>query len=124
MANQRKAGVHRVTLTLPEELLRLAEIQARELGVDRLALIRDALAAYLGDAPAVKPTASSSSSGPLSAKASRRPRAKRPAPTAAPAKPEKAAKATPPAKAEKPAPAAPKARPGPAKRTRPGGRRA
>ncbi|SKA84788.1 Ribbon-helix-helix protein, copG family [Prosthecobacter debontii] len=44
MANQRKKGIERVTLTLPDELLREIEAEAEELGVDRLALMRTILA--------------------------------------------------------------------------------
>ena len=52
MANQRKAGIERVTLTLPDELLRAAEAEAAKQGIDRLALLRQALSSYLGAASA------------------------------------------------------------------------
>ena len=48
MANQRKAGVERVTLTIPDELLRAAEAEAARRGTDRLAVIREALSLHLG----------------------------------------------------------------------------
>lgn len=54
MPNQRKEGVERVTLTLPEDLLRLAEIEADRRKVDRLQIIREALSKHLL-APKPKP---------------------------------------------------------------------
>ena len=47
MANQRKAGVERVTLTIPDDLLRAAEAEAARQGIDRLALMREAINAYV-----------------------------------------------------------------------------
>lgn len=54
MANQRKKGVSRVTLTIPDELLERAEAEAEQLGTDRLAIIREAIANYLAQKPKVK----------------------------------------------------------------------
>jgi metal-responsive CopG/Arc/MetJ family transcriptional regulator len=47
MANQRKKGIERLTLTLPDELLASLEADASARGVDRLALLREILADYL-----------------------------------------------------------------------------
>lgn len=47
MANQRKKGIERVTLTLPDELLEQIESEAERLGKDRLSLMREILAGYL-----------------------------------------------------------------------------
>jgi len=47
MANQRKKGVERVTLTIPDELLAQLEAEAEARGIDRLALMREALRGYL-----------------------------------------------------------------------------
>lgn len=47
MANQRKQGVERVTLTIPKELLSQAEAEADRRGVDRLVVIREAIEKYL-----------------------------------------------------------------------------
>lgn len=47
MANQRKKGVERVTLTIPDELLAQLEAEAEALGKDRLSVIREALRIYL-----------------------------------------------------------------------------
>jgi hypothetical protein len=47
MANQRKKGIERVTLTMPDEMLNRLETEALRLGKDRLALMREVLAAYL-----------------------------------------------------------------------------
>lgn len=47
MANQRKKGVERVTLTIPDEMLAQIEAEAEAQGVDRLSLMREALKAYL-----------------------------------------------------------------------------
>lgn len=47
MANQRKKGIERVTLTLPDEMLARIEADAVEQGKDRLALMREVLADYL-----------------------------------------------------------------------------
>lgn len=47
MANQRKKGIERLTLTLPDELLANLEEEAMKKGVDRLALLREILASYL-----------------------------------------------------------------------------
>lgn len=58
MANQRKQGVSRVTLTIPDELLQRAELEAEERGVDRLAIIREALEDHLTHTPKrMKPSA-------------------------------------------------------------------
>lgn len=51
MANQRKKGVSRVSLTIPDELLQRVEKEAEELGIDRLAVMRDALEVYLKHSP-------------------------------------------------------------------------
>jgi metal-responsive CopG/Arc/MetJ family transcriptional regulator len=48
MANQRKKGIERVTLTLPDELLAKAEQEATRRGIDRLSVIREAIQLYLG----------------------------------------------------------------------------
>ena len=47
MANQRKAGVERVTLTIPDDLLRAAEAEAARQGVDRLAFMREAIRTFV-----------------------------------------------------------------------------
>lgn len=47
MANQRKQGIERITLTIPDEMLARLEEQAEERGIDRLALMREALRSYL-----------------------------------------------------------------------------
>lgn len=51
MANKRRKGVARVTLTIPDELLERAEAEAKERGLDRLAVIREALENYLKHTP-------------------------------------------------------------------------
>jgi hypothetical protein len=61
MANQRKKGIERVTLTLPDEMLRLLEAEAERLGKDRLALMREVLAQHLNSP---LPTSSSSEEAP------------------------------------------------------------
>lgn len=47
MANQRRKGVERITLTIDATLLQAAEKEAALRGVDRLAVIREALAERL-----------------------------------------------------------------------------
>lgn len=47
MANQRKKGIERVTLTLPDELLQQIQSEAQRLGRDRLSLMREILAEHL-----------------------------------------------------------------------------
>lgn len=47
MANQRKKGIERITLTIPDEMLARLEEHAEERGMDRLALMREALRSYL-----------------------------------------------------------------------------
>ena len=47
MANQRKKGIERVTLTLPDEMLEAIERKAASRGTDRLALMREVLSDYL-----------------------------------------------------------------------------
>ena len=47
MANQRKAGIVRVTVTLPSAMLSDVESLAAAMGKDRLTLIRDAIVKYL-----------------------------------------------------------------------------
>lgn len=47
MANQRKKGVERVTLTIPDEMLARLEGEAERRGIDRLALMREVLDTYL-----------------------------------------------------------------------------
>ena len=75
MANQRKAGVERITLTLTDDLLRAAEAQASRQGVDRLVLVRDALKSYIGyKEPKAKPAAAKSG-----AKAAKKAKAAKPA---------------------------------------------
>lgn len=54
MANKRRKGVARVTLTIPDELLARAEAEAKERGLDRLAVIREALENYLKHTPKEK----------------------------------------------------------------------
>jgi len=54
MANKRRKGVARVTLTIPDELLERAEAEAKERGLDRLAVIREALENYLKHTPKAK----------------------------------------------------------------------
>jgi len=54
MANQRKKGIERVTLTLPDEMLALIEAEATRLGTDRLALMREILNAHLKAAESKK----------------------------------------------------------------------
>lgn len=54
MANQRRKGVSRVTLTIPDELLALAEAEAERRGIDRLAVIREALEHDLKRSPSEK----------------------------------------------------------------------
>lgn len=54
MPNQRKPGVARVTVTLPDELLERIEAEAmrraeQEAGFDRLSFIREAITEKLGD---------------------------------------------------------------------------
>lgn len=55
MANKRKAGIERVTLTLPDELLRELEEQAALRGMDRLALIRDVMSQFIDSKKGVQP---------------------------------------------------------------------
>jgi len=47
MANQRKKGIERVTLTLPDEMLKRLESEAESSGKDRLALMREIIGDYL-----------------------------------------------------------------------------
>ena len=47
MANQRKQGIERITLTIPDELLSRLEQDAAARGIDRLALMREAVEHYL-----------------------------------------------------------------------------
>lgn len=47
MANKRREGIERVTLTLPDEMLLKIEADAAKRGIDRLALMREALTDYL-----------------------------------------------------------------------------
>lgn len=47
MANQRKQGIERITLTIPNELLSRVERDAEARGMDRLALMREAVEFYL-----------------------------------------------------------------------------
>lgn len=47
MANQRKAGVARITVTLTEDILAQLENEAEAKGVDRLKIVREAVIAYL-----------------------------------------------------------------------------
>lgn len=47
MANQRKKGIERITLTIPDELLARLEQDAEARGIDRLTLMREAVEHYL-----------------------------------------------------------------------------
>lgn len=47
MANQRKQGIERITLTIPNEMLSRLERDAEARGIDRLALMREAVEHYL-----------------------------------------------------------------------------
>lgn len=47
MANQRKKGIERITLTIPDELLSRLEQDAAARNIDRLALMREAVEQYL-----------------------------------------------------------------------------
>lgn len=49
MANQRAKNVKRVTLTLPDELLRSIEAESKKSGKNRLDLIREALQSKIGN---------------------------------------------------------------------------
>jgi metal-responsive CopG/Arc/MetJ family transcriptional regulator len=51
MANQRKKGVERVTLTIPDDMLARLESDAEQRGIDRLALMREVLDSYLKQRP-------------------------------------------------------------------------
>ena len=56
MANQRKQGVSRITVTLPDELLKRIEAEAArraadDPGFDRLAFIREAILEKIEEAP-------------------------------------------------------------------------
>lgn len=51
MSNQRKKGIVRVTVTLPDEMLAEVERVAEATGKDRLALIRAAITRYLKQTP-------------------------------------------------------------------------
>jgi len=68
MANQRKKGVERITLTIPDELLEKAEREAELRGVDRLAIVREAIAAYLRSPIDATPRPKSSKSAAASSK--------------------------------------------------------
>lgn len=93
MANQRKKGVERVTLTIPEEMLTRLEQQAEEQGIDRLALMREALRTYLtaggsggggstrAGAPASASTAKAAPATPRPASSSRGAKSRPPRPT-------------------------------------------
>lgn len=70
MANQRKQGIERVTLTLPSDLLAQIEAEAEAKGVDRLALMREVLGAYLSVPP---PTSASTGAKPSKKKAASAP---------------------------------------------------
>lgn len=47
MANQRKQGIERITLTIPNEMLSRLEQDAKARGIDRLAFMREAVEHYL-----------------------------------------------------------------------------
>lgn len=51
MANQRKKGVERVTLTIPDEMIVCLESDAERRRLDRLAVMREALESYLKHTP-------------------------------------------------------------------------
>jgi predicted DNA binding CopG/RHH family protein len=57
MANQRKQGIERITLTIPNELLSRVELDAEARGLDRLALMREAVEFYLAHKPGKVPVA-------------------------------------------------------------------
>jgi metal-responsive CopG/Arc/MetJ family transcriptional regulator len=57
MANKRRKGVERVTLTIPDEMLALIEEDAERRGIDRLAVMREAINSYLTHTPKPKTSA-------------------------------------------------------------------
>ena len=71
MANQRKAGVERVTLTIHEDLLKAVEAEASKQGIDRLVVLREALKSYLGYKEPPQAKAAVSSGGKKAKKAAK-----------------------------------------------------
>lgn len=64
MANQRKQGIERITLTLPDAMLARLEAEAESRGIDRLAIMREAIAQHLGAAALPRPTSAKRAAKP------------------------------------------------------------